>query len=66
VPLVVIAAGAAKAVVAVASVQYVNVPPPVLPAVTVAAVRSMVLGAQTAPGLVMLNTGNGLTVTVTG
>ena len=52
--------------VAVAFVQQVNVPPPVLPAATAGKVMSTVVGEQTAAGLVMLKTGVVVTVTVTG
>ena len=44
-------------VVAVASIQYVNVPSPVLPAVISAKERSTVPGVQTASGSVICNTG---------
>ena len=65
-PLVAIAFGEASAVVTAAFVQYVRVPPPVLPEVTAAKVISTVEGEQTAAGLVILKTGVGFMVTVTG
>ena len=65
-PLVVTAVGDVNAVVAAALVQYVKVPPPVLPAVTAGNVKFTVDGEQTAAGLVILKTGAGFIVTVTG
>ena len=65
-PLTATAAGVARALVAPASVQYVNAGLPVLPAVTAAAVMSTVEGLHTPAGFVITSTGGVFTVTVTG
>jgi hypothetical protein len=65
VPLLATVVGLLKAAVAPAFVQYDNVPLPVLPAVTAAAVIFTVFGEHTAAGLVIVKTGAGLTVTAT-
>ena len=58
------AAGEAKGIVALPSVQYVNVSPGVEPPVTAGAVISAVAGSHNGTGLVIVSTGVGLTVIV--